>query len=71
MHQQALMTQKQAAEFLSLSPRSLEGWRYRGGGPRYVRINSRAVRYRREDLEAFLAQRTFSHTSEESAVACR
>jgi hypothetical protein len=39
----------------SLSPRTLEGWRSSGSGPKYLKIGGRVV-YRLEDIEAFEAQ---------------
>lgn len=44
-----------AAAMLGLSPRTLEGMRARGGGPPYVRVSARCVRYRVTDLEAWAA----------------
>ncbi len=46
----ALLLPIEAAYVLALSPRSLEAWRVRGGGPRYLRLSARAVRYRRSAL---------------------
>jgi hypothetical protein len=61
------LTTAQAARHLTASPRTLEAWRIRGGGPPYLRISSRCVRYRLRDLERWLDERTVRHTSEESA----
>lgn len=47
------LTTKESAELLNLRPSTLEAWRCRGGGPRYVRMGS-AIRYRMEDLETFV-----------------
>jgi predicted DNA-binding transcriptional regulator AlpA len=41
-----------------LTRRWLELAAHRGEGPRFVRISRRCVRYRRSDLEAWLAGRT-------------
>ena len=38
----------------SLSPRTLERWRWLGEGPRYLKIGGRVV-YRLEDIEAYEA----------------
>ena len=57
-----LLDQAQAAELLQVSPRTLEGWRCRGGGPRFVRVGRR-VRYRLQDLRAWLDERTVGPTS--------
>lgn len=40
----------------SLSPRTLERWRWLGLGPRYLKIVGRVV-YRLEDIEAFEVER--------------
>ena len=53
-----LLTERQAADFLNVSTRCLQAWRYRGeGGPNFVRISARCIRYRPEDLEKFAADR--------------
>jgi hypothetical protein len=38
----------------SISPRTLERWRWLGQGPRYLKIGGRVV-YRLEDIEAYEA----------------
>lgn len=59
---ESLLSEVQAATLLGFTPRALQAWRQRGGGPRFVRVSSRAVRYRRRDLvewtESKLAQST-------------
>lgn len=65
-HPDALLTERQAAGFLNLSVRTLQGWRLRGGGPVYVKCG-RAVRYRRQDLRAYVDARIFRHTTDASA----
>jgi len=60
-----LLNEKQAARFLNFTPRCLQAWRQRGGGPKYVRISSRAVRYRRQDLDSWIEERLKSSTSED------
>ncbi|MEA3278576.1 MAG: helix-turn-helix domain-containing protein [Pseudomonadota bacterium] len=59
----ALLNEHQAAARLGLSHRTLQAWRWRGGGPRFVKLNN-AVRYRPEDLDAWLADRTRSNTAD-------
>lgn len=49
-----LLTELQAAEFLKFTPRALQAWRIRGGGPSFVKISSRAVRYRMKDLTKWI-----------------
>jgi predicted DNA-binding transcriptional regulator AlpA len=60
---QSLLTQKQCAEMLVLSERTLERLRQSGLGPRFLRIRH-SVRYRPADVEAWLASRTVGSTSE-------
>ncbi len=63
-----LLRQEDAAGFLDVSVRFLENRRYMGGGPPFVRLSSKAVRYRREDLDQWIADRTFTSTSQESSL---
>jgi hypothetical protein len=62
-----LLTTVEAAEYLRLSPRTLEDMRVTGNGPRYFKLGpgrrSKVV-YRREDLEGWLVQFNFSSTSQ-------
>lgn len=45
-----LMDTKTAADVLGISPRTLEDWRWRGGGPRFLRLSRNCIRYRHADL---------------------
>lgn len=58
----ALLNQRQAAARLGLAPRTLESFRFKGGGPPFVRISARCVRYRPADLDAWIADRVHLHT---------
>lgn len=66
---QALMTPQQAADHLALSPRTLEAWRIKGGGPRYVRLTAKAVRYAPADLAAWAEARTVANTAQAITAA--
>jgi len=59
----SLVRQEEAALILQVTPRCLENWRYRGGGPRWVQISSRCIRYRRSDLALFIEERVKSNTT--------
>lgn len=59
-----LVPEMEAANLLGLSIRTLQNWRVRGGGPRFVRISSRCIRYRITDIEEWIAARTCANTSE-------
>ncbi len=56
---EALLMEVHAAKFLNLSVRTLQAWRLRGDGPAYVRAG-RAIRYRRNDLVAWINENTVS-----------
>lgn len=58
-----LMTPAAAAARLSVTAKVLERWRGTGGGPRYVRLTSKTIRYRAEDLDAFVAGRVQASTA--------
>ena len=62
-----LLTEIQAAEILQLTPRALQAWRYQGRGPRFVKISARAVRYRLDDVEAWIENRLRRSTSDPGA----
>ncbi len=57
------LTNDEAAEFLRLSPRTLEKQRVIGGGPRFRKFGRR-VMYAVVDLEAWADSRSFEMTSD-------
>jgi excisionase family DNA binding protein len=50
----SLLTTQQAAELLNVSPAFLERNRCQGADIPFIKVGSRAVRYRLSDLEAYL-----------------
>ncbi len=63
---QSLISPTEAATLLGISRRTLDGWRHRGGGPRYHKLSpGRAgrVRYALEDIDAWLAERGGASTT--------
>ncbi len=59
-----------AAEYLGLSTPTLERFRLTGAGPVFAKLSPRprgAVRYRRSDLDAWLASKLIRSTSEQAA----
>ena len=48
--QETLLTTAEAASVLKLSARTLEDMRWKGGGPKYLRLSRNAVRYRHGSL---------------------
>jgi hypothetical protein len=58
-----LLTEQEAAALLRVSVKAVQGWRYRGAGPRFVKVG-RCVRYRPEDLQAFVLAALRNSTSD-------
>jgi predicted DNA-binding transcriptional regulator AlpA len=60
-----LLREEEAASFLDLSQRTLQAWRVRGCGPKFHKLG-RSVRYRLEDVHAFVNENVHQSTSERS-----
>ena len=65
----ALVDEGVAAEFLDLTPRSMQAMRQRGGGPRFMRLSARCIRYRRIDLSAWADALLRDSTSDPGGAA--
>jgi hypothetical protein len=61
---EALLFQSEAAYLLGNSARTLEAWRLQGGGPPFIALGRRTVRYRRGDLLVWIAARRRRSTSD-------
>ena len=59
-----LLTTKQAAQILGVSVAFLERDRWAGARVPFVKIGSRAVRYRNSDLHAYIESRLCQSTSQ-------
>lgn len=59
-----LMDERAAADVLCYSVRALQNWRHRGGGPKFIKVSARSIRYRRRDLLEWIKLRTVAHTSQ-------
>ena len=62
-----LLTEAQIADHLSISMRTLQAWRVRGGGPVFIRAG-RSIRYRRRDLLNWIEANAATSTSAADAV---
>ncbi len=58
-----LMNEDQAAQVLTVGTKTLQSWRVRGVGPRFIRIG-RLVRYTMEELMRYIEEQTRQSTSE-------
>lgn len=56
-HLQALLREREVSELTGLSLPTLRRWRLLNTGPRYLKLGGSAVRYRKEDLAAWLESR--------------
>lgn len=59
----SLLTPAEAAKRLGVGQRLLERWRSTGGGPCFVKMTGKTVRYRSEDLEAFISGNVRKNTA--------
>ena len=67
----SLLSTAQAAAYLGRRPQTLRKWRLTGEGPPYIRLGDSPqarVAYRRKDLEAWLEERTWRSTAEETVA---
>ena len=55
------LKQAEVAQRWSVSPRTLERWRWTGEGPQFLKIGGRVV-YRSEDIEAYEAEQLRTST---------
>ena len=59
-----LLSPEDAAELLGVTVGYLAKLRHAGGGPEYCKLSARLTRYRRSALEAWIAARTRTSTSQ-------
>ena len=59
---QEVLNEKEAANYLRISPKTLQKWRSVGGGPEYRLVGGKRVVYKIEDLRSFLELRIRHNT---------
>jgi excisionase family DNA binding protein len=62
-----LLTTKTAANYLGVSAAFLERDRWAGARIPFIKLGSRSIRYRQQDLDNYIEQQVRYSTSEESA----
>ncbi len=62
-YQLALLTEAMVAQRLHCEVKTLQAWRCRGGGPKFIRVG-RLVRYAPEDLATYIESRRVGSTSQ-------
>ena len=66
----ALIDENEAADFLDLTGRTMQAMRQKGGGPPFVRISARCIKYTRLRCRAWYDARMRASTSDsDQAVA--
>lgn len=60
-----LMESTAIAELLGTTPQNLAQMRYRGTGPRFIKLGHRAVRYRWSDVEAWIEANTLTQSDQD------
>ena len=58
-----LLTEQAVAKILTCEVKTLQAWRCRGGGLPFVRVG-RLVRYKPDDVQAYIETRRVTSTSE-------
>jgi hypothetical protein len=58
-----LLTPEAAGLHLGVSAKVLERWRSRGEGPAFARLSRKTIRYRAEDIDAFVAGSVVASTA--------
>jgi len=53
-----ILTQWEAAQLLSLSEKTLQAWRYKGEGPKFLEPRPRVIRYLRSDVIEWLTSKS-------------
>ncbi|MBS0464769.1 MAG: helix-turn-helix domain-containing protein [Proteobacteria bacterium] len=50
-----MMGEQEVAATLGVALNTIRNWRWRGEGPRWVKLGKRCVRYRQSAVQAFIA----------------
>ena len=66
-----LLTTKEAADLLAVSPSALVYWRSAGNGPQFIRAGARTILYRKSHILAFNASYWPSEAFRQKAVELR
>jgi len=65
MNPDALLTEREVAELLGFKPKTVETWRWRGGGPPFIRTSAKSVRYRYQDVRNWVISKRRISTSDQ------
>ena len=65
----ALIDEKAAGDFLDLTPRTMQAMRQRGGGPPYIVVSARCLRYTRRRMKIWADERERISTADPGQAA--
>ena len=57
----AFLSETEAAQYLSLSVKTLRRWRFARKGPTYAKLNNKLIRYAKTDLDGWINQQKVSY----------
>jgi len=60
-----MIDETKAAGFVGYTIRALQNWRVRGGGPKFIKVSGRSIRYRRRDLIEWAESKLCANTSQD------
>ena len=60
------LSEQQAAQYLRVSVKTLQRWRFDHKGPAYAKLNGKLIRNHQADLDEWMDQQTITHEDKES-----
>ena len=57
----SFLSETEAAQYLSLSVKTLRRWRFARKGPTYAKLNNKLIRYAKTDLDGWINQQKVSY----------
>ena len=62
----AFLSESEADNYLGISKKTLQRWRFDHKGPAYAKLNGKLIRYHQADLDEWMDQQTITHEDKES-----
>ena len=63
----AFLSESEAADYLGISKKTLQRWRFDYKGPAYTKLDTKLIRYPSADLDEWMDQQTITHEIKESS----
>ena len=57
----AFLSESAAADYLGISKKTLQRWRFDHKGPAYAKLNNKMIRYNQVDLDEWMNQQIVTH----------